>query len=655
MILELPEIGLYSLILALALNVVLSIVPFTGYFTGNNVLMAAAKPLAKGQFLFIFLAFIILSYSFYIDDFSVQYVANHSNSLLPWYYKLSAVWGGHEGSMLLWVLMLGGWSIAVAVFSKSLPNELTSLVLSILGWVTVGFLLFLIVTLNPFDCALPFVSVDGADLNPLLQDFGLIIHPPMLYMDYVGFSVAFAFALAALISGQMDAAWIRWARPWTIMAWSFLTLGIGLGSWWAYYELGWGGWWFWDPVENASFLPWLIGTALIHSFAVAEKRGTFKAWTLILAIFAFSFSLLGTFLVRSGVLTSVHAFANDPERGFFILALLFITVFGSLILFFFKAHRFASQTHFDSLSREFFLLLNNVVLFVTAFVILILTLAPLISKALNMGDMSIGAPIFNPIFGLLMTVLFTLLGVGQVLRWKQNQFAPLWQPLLLALVFTIGAAVAFVYSFGDLNGWALLGSVLGFWIISTLFMSILQQGKHKTGLAKFTQGSRSYWAMVLAHLALAFITFGAVIVSNFEVKKDVLLKAGESAELAGYVFRFDGVEDKRILNFDSKYGTVSVFKDEQFVVTLHPEKRNYIATGKTMTEAGISSSIYRDLFVSLAEELDDDAWAIRIQVKPWVQWLWLGVLVMSFAGVLSVSDKRYRKKKNTVKNKGELQ
>lgn len=471
-----PELGHFALILALCLSIVLAILPLAGTYNGNVLWMKASRSLATGLFTFVAVAFVCLCYAFLHDDFSVQYVANNSNSLLPNQYKLSAVWGGHEGSLLLWVLILTAWTFAVSVYSRNLPIDMLARVLSVMGMISVGFLLFTVLTSNPFDRYLPNFPSEGSDLNPLLQDPGLIIHPPMLYMGYVGFSVAFAFAIAALLSGRLDSAWARWSRPWTNTAWAFLTIGIALGSWWAYYELGWGGWWFWDPVENASFMPWLVGTALIHSLAVTEKRGLFKSWTILLAIFAFSLSLLGTFMVRSGVLTSVHAFANDPERGVFILAFLALVIGGSLTLYALRAPVVKSVPGFNLFSREVFLLGNNILLVVVMATVLLGTLYPLIADALNWGKISVGPPYFNFFFVPLMALLCLLLGVGPLTNWKNTGFERLkrllWWPLGVSLI----VAGIFPLLYADEYEWTAAASVfVGSWVVLSSKSDLLHQ------------------------------------------------------------------------------------------------------------------------------------------------------------------------------------
>ncbi len=638
-----PELGQFALILALLLAVLLSVVPLVGSVTGRDTLQAYARPLSAGLFVFIAIAFGILTHAFVTDDFSVAYVANNSNSMLPWYYKFSAVWGGHEGSLLLWILMLAGWTLAVAIFSRRLPSVMIAQVLSVMGIVCVGFLLFIIMTSNPFDRMLPNVPADGADLNPLLQDFGLIIHPPMLYMGYVGFSVAFAFAIAALINGRLDAAWARWSRPWTTVAWAFLSLGIALGSWWAYYELGWGGWWFWDPVENASLLPWLSGTALMHSLAVTEKRGVFKSWTVLLAIVTFSLSLLGTFLVRSGVLTSVHAFASDPERGTFLLALLAITIISSLALYAFRAPVVHVRARYGSLSREIFLLLNNVLLVAATLLVMVGTLYPLVLDYLDMGRLSIGEPFFNLTFSPLALAAGLLLGAGIFSRWKKTDGGWLGRKLLWPLAISVVATAAVMVTYGAFKPWAFAGCFVAIWVTVATFWDLWDKSSSRKGrLQGLKRQSRSYYGMVLGHLGLAITMAGATVVSNYGVERDVRMTPGDTAMVGDYQILFTDIGERRGQNFTAQYGSFDVSVDGQYVATLHPEKRQYLVQRNVMTEAAIDAGLFRDVFVAIGERITDDAWAIRIQYKPLVRWLWLGALFMAAGGFLAIADRRYR-------------
>lgn len=642
-----PELGHLAMILALCLCLVQATLPLIGAWRGDHQWMSLAQPAAWGQFAFLLFSFICLTYAFMVDDFSVAYVANNSNSALPWYYKFSAVWGAHEGSLLLWALILAGWTFAVAIFSRHLPEEMLARVLAVMGMISIGFLLFLIVTSNPFERLLPNSPADGRDLNPLLQDFGLIVHPPMLYMGYVGFSVAFAFAIAALLGGKLDAAWARWSRPWTIVAWAFLGIGIALGSWWAYYELGWGGWWFWDPVENASFMPWLVGTALIHSLAVTEKRGVFKSWTVLLAIAAFSLSLLGTFLVRSGVLTSVHAFATDPERGVFILAFLLIVVGGSLALFAVRAPVVKSQVGFGLWSRETLLLVNNIVLVVSAAMILLGTLYPLVLDALTGAKLSVGPPYFNALFLPLMALLMAVISVGVLVRWKDTPLKWLGSMLTPVLVASVVLAVAATFLHGDFH-WAVLAvCLLAFWVILAGVRDILDKTRHKGLIKGLPSLGRSYWGMQMAHFGFAVCALGVVLTSLGSYERDLRMAPGDSVELGGYRFQFDGAVHHEGPNFISDKGTIRVFDGERQIKVLHPEKRLYTVQQATMTEAGIDAGFTRDLFVALGEPLEQGAWAVRVHIKPFVRWIWLGALLMGLGGFLAAADKRYRIKVRT--------
>ena len=641
-----PELGEFALILALCMSFVLATVPLTGTIKHNALWMSFARPLARGQFLFLLVSILCLGYSFAVDDFSVAYVANHSNSQLPFQYKLSAVWGGHEGSLLLWAFILGGWTMAVSIFSRTLPLDMLARVLSVMGMVSFGFILFMLMTSSPFERYLPRFPSDGADLNPLLQDVGLILHPPILYMGYVGFSVAFAFAIAALLSGKLDTAWARWSRPWTNIAWSFLGLGITLGSWWAYYELGWGGWWFWDPVENASFMPWLVGTALVHSLAATEKRGVFKSWTLLLAIFAFSLSLLGTFLVRSGVLTSVHAFATDPERGLFILILLAVTVGSSLILYALKAPNVRSESKFDLVSRETLLLMNNVIFTVAAMTVLLGTIYPLILDALGGGKISVGPPYFNAIFVPEMSLLAIVLGFSVGVRWRKSSIGSvlksLWLPGLISVI--IGLVFPLLYGSGfDLS--VALGITLTAWIVQTVIKDYAAKFRNAENIwDKCVKVPLSYYGMMLAHLGFAVAIVGVTLVSVFSEERDLRMMPGDQLEFSDYKFEFKGASPIQGANYAADRGTIEVTRDGEAVVTLYPEKRRYNVQGSMMTEAAIDPGLFRDLYVAMGEPLGEGAWAVRVHYKPFVRWLWLGGILMSLGGVVAVADKRYRKK-----------
>jgi len=642
-----PELGHLAMILALCLAVVQATLPLIGAWRGDRQWMGLAQPAAWGQFAFLGFSFACLTYAFMVDDFSVAYVAHNSNSALPWYYKFSAVWGAHEGSLLLWAFILAGWTFAVAIFSRQLPEDMLARVLGVMGLISIGFLLFLIVTSNPFERLLPQVPMDGRDLNPLLQDFGLIVHPPMLYMGYVGFSVAFAFAIAALLGGRLDAAWARWSRPWTLVAWAFLGLGIALGSWWAYYELGWGGWWFWDPVENASFMPWLVGTALIHSLAVTEKRGVFKSWTVLLAIAAFSLSLLGTFLVRSGVLTSVHAFATDPERGVFILVFLLMVVGGSLTLFAMRAPVVKSQVGFGLWSRETLLLVNNLLLVVATAMILLGTLYPLLLDALSGAKLSVGPPYFNAMFVPLIGALMLTLGVGILVRWKDTPLKWLLGMLTPVLITSVVLGGLGSLLFVDFN-WAVLAvSLLAAWVVIAGIRDLLDKTRHK-GLFKGMRSlAPSYWGMHLAHLGLAVCAIGVVLTSHQSAERDLRLAPGESLSLGGYEFVFEGAVHHEGPNFTSDKATIRVLDGDKQIATLHPEKRLYTVQQMPMTEAGIDAGFTRDLYVALGEPLGDGAWAVRVHIKPFVRWIWLGALMMGLGGVLAASARRYRVKVKT--------
>ncbi|MEM0911126.1 MAG: heme lyase CcmF/NrfE family subunit [Pseudomonadota bacterium] len=640
------ELGHLSLVIALVLSILLAVYPLYGAQTSNQTLMSLARPLSYALFSFTLLAYIALTYAFVTDDFSLNIVAQNSNSKLPLYYKVTAVWGNHEGSFLLWVLIFSIWTIAVALFSKGIPEKMLSRVLSVLGMVSISFYLFMLLTSNPFESMLPYFPVDGRDLNPLLQDFGMIIHPPMLYMGYVGFSVAFAFAIAALIGGQLDSTWARWSRPWTIAAWSFLTLGIALGSWWAYYELGWGGWWFWDPVENASFMPWLVGTALMHSLAVTEKRKVFKSWTVLLAISAFSLSLLGTFLVRSGILVSVHSFASDPDRGLFILGLLVLVIGGSLLLYAVRASQLRSVGRYEMFSREMMLMGNNVLLCAATVVVLLGTLFPLIHKEIGLGSISVGAPFFNQMFTLLVVPFVFFIGVGPLSRWKRQHASELRNQMALAFCLALGAGLVVNYSYDEPSTLALLGLVMSFWILITTVMEIRQRtacpNKNETFVQSISKLTRSHWGMVLGHVGFSVCLIGITLVSNYELEKDVRVEPGDVVTIADYEILYTGVETIQGPNYIADRGVFDVFKKGKLVNHLEPEKRFYIVQQMPMTEAGIHTTLTRDLFVAMGEPLDDGAWAVRLYYKPFVVWIWGGSFIMCFGGILSISDKRYR-------------
>jgi cytochrome c-type biogenesis protein CcmF len=637
------ELGHLALIMALLTALLQAVFPLLGAARGVPVWMAVGRAAGRAQFFFLAAAFAALVASFVGHDFSVLYVANHSNSALPLYYRIAATWGAHEGSMLLWALILGLWTCAVTVFSRGLSEAFLARVLGVMGWVSVGILLFILLTSNPFERLVP-APGDGADLNPLLQDFGMTIHPPLLYMGYVGLSVAFSFAIAALLGGSLDSAWARWSRPWTLVAWVFLTLGIVMGSWWAYYELGWGGWWFWDPVENASFMPWLVATALLHSLAVTEKRGAFKTWTVLLAIFAFSLSLLGTFLVRSGVLTSVHAFASDPARGLFILVLLAIVIGGSLLLYGLRAPAVKDHARYALVSKENLLLLNNILLVTAAASILLGTLYPLVLDALKLGKISVGSPYFASVFGPLMAPIFLLAGIGPMLAWREADLRKLGRrarfvapaALVLGVVFT-----ALFWSLRDIK--TLAGLALAFWLagsaLLTLWNRVALRESWATGLRS---QPRSVYGMTLAHLGIAVFLVGVVLSDAYSEEKIVRLAPGEAVALADYRFVFQGVSEVQGPNYQAREGDVRVERNGVEVARLKPQKRVYRTQRNPMTEAGIDPGLTRDLYVALGEPLGDGAWSVRVHYKPFIRWVWLGGLLMAAGGVCSATDRRYR-------------
>ena len=638
-----PEIGQFALILALVLALVQATLPLIGAARGIPQLVSVARPAAQAQFLFVATAFCCLAYSFITNDFSVLNVATNSNSHLPLHYRLAATWGSHEGSLLLWTFMLTIWMVAVTLFSKHLPDEIVARVLSVMAVISTGFLLFMLLTSNPFDRLFP-VPPDGRDLNPLLQDPAMVAHPPMLYMGYVGFSVAFAFAISALIGGKLDATWARWSRPWTTVAWMFLTCGIALGSFWAYYELGWGGWWFWDPVENASFMPWLVGTALIHSLAVTEKRGGFKSWTVLLAITAFSLSLLGTFLVRSGVLTSVHAFATDPKRGIFILGFLFIVIVGSLILFAVRASNVGLGSKFDLLSRESLLLTNNVLLIVAAGSVLLGTLYPLLVDALNLGKLSVGPPYFNTVFVPLMAPAAFLIGVGPIARWKQAKIPELAVRLRWAFVLSFLMALVLPFVVGGWKWRVSLGLLLVFWIAVTVaqnFWSRLRPSEGSGFFTKLRTTPRSYYGMQLAHLGVAVFIAGVTIVTNYQTEKDVKMNVGDTVNVGGYDFRLRNLAQLQGPNYQAVRADIEVTVNGAPVAMMHPEKRAFTTAQSVTSETAIDRSIFRDLYLALGDEVGNGAWTVRVYHKPLVNWIWGGALLMALGGAFAVSDRRY--------------
>jgi len=638
------ELGNYALALSLAIAVLLAIFPLWGAEKGNAQLMALARPMTYGLFIVLSVSFGALFYLFAVNDFSVQYVVNNSNTTLPIYYRLSAVWGSHEGSLLLWIWLLSLWSAAVALFSKRLPQEAAARVLGIMGIISIGFLLFVLFTSNPFVRTFPDFPVDGKELNPLLQDVGLIFHPPLLYMGYVGFSVAFAFSIASLMTGKLDTAWARWSRPWTMAAWIFLTLGIVLGSWWAYYELGWGGWWFWDPVENASFMPWLAGTALLHSLAVTEKRGSFKAWTVLLAILAFSLCLLGTFLVRSGILVSVHAFASDPTRGLYVLAYLIVVIGGSLTLYAYKGSQIRSRDNAERYSRESLLLLNNILLMTALCVVLLGTLLPLVHKQLGLGSISIGAPFFDQMFLIIMTPFALLLGIGPLVKWRRDQFSAIRTPVVVSVIIMLIAGFALPYLLQDkITASAVLGTMMTVIIVLLSLYEMHQRATHRDSfLQGITKLSRSYWGMVLAHLGVAMTVWGIAFSQNYSVERDVRMNVGDSVQIADYDFTFKGISDANGPNYIGGKAQIDITRHGKPEATLFAEKRLYTVSKMPMTEAAIDWGFTRDLYVALGEKLDNNAWALRLYYKPFIRWIWLGGLFMALGGLLCMFDRRYR-------------
>lgn len=636
-----PEIGNFSLIIALAIALFLATVPLYGAQKNNLQLMQFSRYAVVAQFFFILLSFGALIYSFIIDDFSLRYIASNSNSALPMIYKISAVWGAHEGSFLLWLFILSIWTMAVAFFSKSLPITMTSRVLSVMGMLSIGFLLFIIFTSNPFERLFP-APVDGRDLNPLLQDPGLAIHPPMLYMGYVGFSVVFSITIAGLISGQLDSAWARWSRPWTVIAWVFLTLGIALGSWWAYYELGWGGWWFWDPVENASFMPWLIGTALLHSLVVTEKRGAFKSWTVLLALIAFSLSLLGTFLVRSGVLVSVHAFASDPTRGSFILAFLVLVIGGSLMLYAIRGSSMSGGGQFNLFSKDTFMLLGNILLSVACAMVLLGTLYPLLDQMIDLGKLSVGEPYFNAVFVPIMLPALVLMSMAPLMRWKSDRFDRVFKQMLipLAVALSVGIALFFIE-----KGSVMISISVGLasLIVASVVMSLINRLKSKSVGSALKKIPLSFYGMNLAHIGVAVFIVGVTFTESMSLQKDLRMEQGDTISLGSYSFTFEGAKSHQGPNYIAYEGAVSIVNsDGDSIGVLQPQKRVYQVRGMPMTEAGINAGLFRDLFVALAEQLDNGAWSLRVYYKPFIRWIWLGCILMALGGFIAILDKRYR-------------
>ena len=649
-----PEFGQLSLALSACLALASAVTGFTSHHPSLRLLRRSTVSMVVGQFVLVAVSFAVLLWCFVTDDFTVAYVANHSNSLLPWQFKVSAAWGGHEGSFLLWILIMSSWMLALISRRHSYPERFFARVLGTMSVLNLGFICFALFTSNPFERLIPMTPLDGADLNPLLQDFGLIVHPPLLYAGYVGLAVPFAFAIAALFENRVDSAWARWSRPWTNFAWSFLTLGIALGSWWAYYELGWGGWWFWDPVENASFMPWLVGTALVHSLAVTEKRGLFASWTVLLAIAAFSLSLLGTFLVRSGVLTSVHAFAADPDRGLFILIFLALVIGGSLVLYALRAPTVASRVQYKAFSREALLLANNFIFVISATTVLLGTLFPLVMDALGQGKYSVGPPYFNAVFVPLMALLVPFMGIGPVSRWKEDSPSRWRQELLIpAAVVALCAVVLPTLALG-FNVWVALAVLFSGWLLAGLLRDFTERTRSAVGVvSKWRRLTPSYLGMLLAHAGFAAMIIGVTVVSQHNVEKDLRMLPGDIEEVAGYRFEFVAVSRVAGPNYDADQADFRVFKDNNLVAELSPQKRRYRASGQVMTEAAIDPGVFRDLFIAMGEPVGEAAWAIRLQYKPMIRWIWFGALMIGFGAITTAFDRRYRlreRRLDTAKN-----
>lgn len=641
-----PELGNFALILAFCLSVLLAVVPLIGATRDNVLWISLARPLTAGVFVFLSISLLILTYSFVTDDFSVQYVAANSNTTLPLQYKLTAVWGGHEGSFLFWTWMLGAWMLAVAIFSKAMPDAFVARVLAIMGMIATGYTLFMLATSNPFDRVLPLPPVDGADLNAALQDIAFIMHPPSLYMGYVGFSVVFAFAMAALLTGRLDAAWARWCRPWANVAWAILTLGLSLGSWWAYYELGWGGWWAWDPVENPPLVTWLLGAAMIHSLAATEKRGVFKSWTVLLAIMAFASSLLGTFITRSGLLTSVHAFATDPTRGVYILGFLGFIIGGSLLLYAIRAPILKSEFGFGSLSREVFLLANNLILVVASAAILLGTLYPMVYQAISGGDLiSVGPPYFNTIFVPLMGILVVLMGIGLISRWKKTSGRYLMQQLGKVAIAAVALGVIIpVLLTMDIPLGTIGVTALGLWVVFAILKDIALKIANKPSIvAGLRSLPVSYWGMQAAHFGFVLTMAGACLTSIYSIERSVLLHPGQAADLGRYTFTFERVSPVQGPNFIADEASMLVQRDGEYLRHLYPQKRLYTASRTPTTQMGIDGRFLRDLFITLGDPRADGAWSMTLYVKPFVRWIWIGTLFIAFGGMLAVTDKRYRR------------
>ena len=639
------EIGHVALILALVLSLVQATVPLVGAARNRIALMSVGRSAANGQLFFIIFAYICLTYTFISSDFSVKLAASHSHTQTPLVYKITGVWGNHEGSLLLWALTLALWTVAVSVFSRNLPEAFMARVLAVLGWISVGFISFTLFTSNPFERLLPAVA-EGRDLNPMLQDPGMIIHPPLLYMGYVGFSVAFAFAIAALLTGRLDAAWARWSRPWTIVAWVFLTAGIAVGSGWAYYELGWGGWWFWDPVENASFMPWLLGTALMHSLAVTEKRGAFRSWTVLLAISTFSMSLLGTFLVRSGVITSVHAFAVDPARGLYILGLLVVVIGVSLVLFAWRAPKLAGGGRFDLVSRDTSLLANNVLLAVVTAAVLLGTLYPLFMDALNLGKISVGPPYFEAVFVPLMTPVVILMMVGPFVRWKRDAVSRLVRKLAPAFIVSVVIGLGWAFVIDHVTWRTVLGLSLAAWVLLASAKLMQERLAERAGVslgARLRGISGGWWGMWSAHLGVGVFIIGVTMIGSLESHVDVRMKEGQRAELGGYTFVFRGAKMVDGPNFQAARGVLDVYRGERFLTTMTPEKRVYVASPMPMAQVSLDIRPFRDLYVSIGDQLDAETWLINLHINPFISWIWAGCVLMALGGIFAAADRRYRR------------
>lgn len=640
-----PEFGHFALILALVLAAIQAVFPMIGASIHKTSWMLLARPMAIGQFVFTIFAFFALMTCFITNDFSVAYVAQNSNTSLPLFYKITALWSAHEGSMLLWITVLSFWTFLVAIFSRSLPLETIARVLSILGLISIGFLVFTLTTSDPFTRLLPNFPLNGQSLNPLLQDPGLAIHPPMLYIGYVGFSVAFAFALAALIGGRLDASWARWSRPWTLAAWCFLTFGITLGSWWSYRVLGWGGWWFWDPVENASFLPWLTGTALVHSLMVTEKRGAFKSWTALLAICAFALSLLGTFLVRSGILVSVHAFAVDPTRGAYMLKFLFTVVGASLLIYAWRANKIKGRGNFALLSRETMLLTNNVILMVAMATVLLGTIYPLVLQSLHLGKISVGPPYFNAVFIPLMAPLLFLMAIGPQAGWQQMPKKDLLDKFWLVFVVSLILGLALPYLFtGHESFAAAIGLILSLWIIIATLQGSFRLHR-KIGRSKVTL---SHYGMVIAHIGMAIVVIGITLTSIYSVEKDVRLAPGQSTRIHGYKFSFENIAPLKGPNYTGFITQFTISKNNKTVAVVHPQKRLFTVQREGISDPGISEGVFLDFYVAMGEKIGGDSWAVRLYYKPFVRWIWAGGVLMMLGGIVSLFDKRYRRKQKTV-------